>query len=71
MNTVRRTLARLAVVFALAPSAGCTFGMFPRESHDPAFAALPPCFSGDICGVAFDSDGVGWTRDVMQSAIGR
>jgi hypothetical protein len=71
MITVRRTLARLALVITLGPVGGCTFGVFPRESQDPALRALPPCFTGDFCGVPFDSAGFSWTRGVVQTASGR
>ncbi len=49
MNTVRRTLARLALVFVLAPAAGCTFGAYPLDARGPAVSAWPPCYVGQLC----------------------
>jgi hypothetical protein len=68
MNNVRRTLVTLALVLVMAPVTGCTFGMFRRDSHDPALAAVPPCYSGDVCGVPFDGAGFAWAPDAIQSA---
>jgi hypothetical protein len=62
MNNVRRILITLALVVNIT---GCTLGLFPRESHDPALAAIPPCYSGDICAVT--GAGFAWLGDVMQS----
>jgi hypothetical protein len=68
MTITRRTLTKLALVLALGPATGCTFGWLPRESRDPALAAVPPCFTGDICGVPFDGAGVAWVPDALRSA---
>ena len=61
-----RKLLRSVVVLGLVASGGCTFG-YPREARDPSFTALPPCMSGDVCGVAFDSGGL-WVRDTVAAA---
>lgn len=45
----RRIIIVLALVSAAAPLTGCTFGVRPHESLDPAYAAIPPCFTGDVC----------------------
>jgi hypothetical protein len=51
MNTVRCTLTRVALLVTFASAAGCTFGAFPRETRDPVYRSVPPCFSGDVCGL--------------------
>jgi hypothetical protein len=71
MNTFRRTLAHVVLVSMFASAAGCTFGTLARETRAPAAAAIPPCFSGDICGATFDGPGFTWMRDAMQLATGR
>lgn len=68
MDNVRRALVHLALVAAMASLTGCTFGAYPRDARSPALAAVPPCFSGDVCGVSFDGAGFGWARDAIQSA---
>ena len=68
MNNVRRILITLALVVNIAPSAGCTLGLFSRESHDPALVAVPPCYSGDICAVTFNGADFAWLGDIMQSS---
>ena len=70
MSTVRRTLVRLALVVVFTPAVGCTFGAFPREARDPTLAALPPCFTGDVCG-PFDAARIWWAAPTLQTAIGR
>jgi hypothetical protein len=65
MKTIRHPIVlALSIVVAIA---GCSFRPFIRESRDPASTALPPCFTGDVCAMAFDGAGVAWTADVMQS----
>lgn len=71
MNTIGRALVLVACLFAPAGVGGCTFGVFPRDTHDPALGAVPPCFANAICSVPYDGFGFGWTRDAMRSAIGR
>ena len=69
MNTVRRTLIKLALVLAVAPVAGWTFGVLPRDGHDPALSAMPPCYTGDVvCGVPWDGAGFAWMHDAIQAA---
>jgi len=56
------------VVIAIAFVTGCTFGVLPRESRRPGLEAVPPCYAGSVCGIAFDSVGFQWTDDVTQAA---
>lgn len=65
---VRTALAKLALVLAIAPTVACTFGTLPHELRDPVLAAVPPCFSGQVCGVPFDGFGFSWTVDALEAA---
>lgn len=68
MKNVHRIVVTLALVFVVAAATGCTFGVSPLEARGPALAAVPPCFSGDICAVPVDSVGLAWLRDGVHSA---
>jgi hypothetical protein len=60
MHTIRFVAARIALLASVL-LAGCTFRPYLRESSEPALVAVPPCFNGDVCAVAFDSVGLSWT----------
>lgn len=68
MNAVRRMLARLALVFILAPAIGCTFATSPLEVRSPSVSGWPPCYVGQLCELT-DGQGFWWTP-AMHTAIG-
>jgi len=64
MKFVRTVLVRAAVVACVVSATGCTFRPYLRDSRDPVLSALPPCYTGDVCG---EGAGFGWASDVMHS----
>jgi len=66
MKIVRRTVACFVLIVSAASATGCTLGLLPRDPHNPALAAVPPCYAGDVC--VFDAGGLTWMLGVEHAA---
>jgi hypothetical protein len=68
MTNSKRFVVSLALRVSLASVGGCTLPLLPHSPNGPAFVAVPPCISGQVCGVAFDSSGYSWIPETIRSA---
>lgn len=66
INFLQRAISHLLVAFAVAALGGCVLRPYTRSSQDPALAAIPPCYAGDVCNDTYGA-GFAWAAEAISS----